>query len=134
MTLKDIAEFQGLSDDEKYAVTCSTWQSLAIKLGREGLRVALSGTRLEKSKLAGLLTAAGISHDKAWSKRENTAVLVAIPPSIHAAIVRSLGLGSSLPAPMVLPSPPSDTTIYSASPITAVLSTPDVHIGDSSHE
>ena len=134
LTLHDISEFLNLSEDEQYARTVSQWRALALKLGHEGLRTALNGTKLDKNKLAGILTAAGISHDKAWSKRENTAVLVAIPASIHAAIVKSLGLGSTIQAPMVLPSPPLDTPIYSASLITDVLVTPDTHIGDSSNE
>ena len=107
MTLNDINDFQALSDDEKYSLTLSVWQSLAIKLGREGLRIALSGSKTDRNKLSGLLTAAGISHDKAWQKRENTAVLLAIPASIQAVIASSLGLVSNKALPKVIESVPA---------------------------
>ena len=113
LDLNDIKQFLEKTEDEQYAITLSQWRALALKLGHEGLRTALSGSKLDKNKLAGILTAAGISHDKAWSKRENTAVLLAIPASIQAVIARSLGLGSNkqgsltISAPVTLPAEPT---------------------------
>ena len=106
LTLHDIKDFLEKTEDEQYAITLSQWRALALKLGHEGLRTALNGSKLDKNKLAGILTAAGISHDKAWSKRENTAVLLAIPASIQAVIASSLGLVSKKSAPIVLESAP----------------------------
>ena len=106
LTLHDIKDFLDKTEDEQYAITLSQWRALALKLGHEGLRTALNGSKLDKNKLAGILTAAGISHDKAWSKRENTAVLLAIPASIQAVIASSLGLVTKKSAPIVLESAP----------------------------
>ena len=110
LTLSNINDFLNLSEDEQYARTLSQWRALALKLGHEGLRTALSGSKLDKNKLSGILTAAGISHDKAWSKRENTAVLLAIPASIQAVIASSLGLVSNKTAPKILPPPAVEPT------------------------
>ena len=75
-----------------------------------------------------MLVASGIAYDKAWSKRENTAVLLAIPASIQAVIASSLGLGSNKALPKVVSSSSSNPTTCSDSPITGILSTPAVDI------
>ena len=107
LNLNDLKQFESLTEDEQYSLTVQTWRKLCIKLGTEGLRTALSGSKLDRNKLAGILTAAGISHDKAWSKRENTAVLLAIPASIQAVIASSLGLVTKSVLPKVIASSPA---------------------------
>ena len=128
LSLNDISEFLNLTEDQQYERTVNQWRALALKLGHEGMRKALSGSSFDKRTLSGILVSAGISHDKGWARKESIAAMIAIPPSIQAAIVKSLGLGSSKHAPMVLPAPPLDTTTCAARLITDILSTPDVDI------
>ena len=109
MTLKDIKDFLNLSEDAMYSQTVALFRALAVKMGHESLRQAMSGSLKDKRQLNTMLVASGIAYDKAWSKRENTAVLLAIPASIQAVIASSLGLVSKS-APKILPPPPDEPT------------------------
>ena len=128
MSLNDISDFLNLTEDQQYERTVNQWRALCIKLGHEAVRKALSGSSFDKRTLSGILVSAGISHDKGWARKESIAALIAIPASIQAAIVQSLGLGRKTPAPIVLPVPPPNPTTCAASLITDVMVTPDVHI------
>ena len=107
MTLNDIKDFLNQSEDQQYSHTVSLFRALAVKMGHESLRQAIGGTNKDRRQLNTMLVASGIAYDKAWSKRENTAVLLAIPASIQAVIASSLGLVSNKALPKVIASSPA---------------------------